>query len=176
MRLRIEARQEKPIGSWIEIVLSSENIESFLKAKAFLQSAGSHCTDINYLIIIIMLAIYRYSCIAHKTGILKLRSKHSVWCTSSATPGMHRTVSGAIFVLLVLCIDMVKEERYNAGICLLDRSILQPTESRGEEKGLAALGSPAPGCCLQVLTSVLCTLHFKCNTAQDSRNGSNPLQ
>lgn len=80
-------------------------------------------------------------------------------------------------MLLVLCIDKVKGERSNVGICLLDGSILQPAEAGGGEgKGLAALGSPVHRQVSQVLTPVLCPLQCKGSTAQSVGHGPNPLQ
>lgn len=48
------------------------------------------------------------------------------------------------FVLLVLCIDKVKGERSNVGICLLDVGILQPAEAGGGEgKGACSFREPS---------------------------------
>lgn len=80
-------------------------------------------------------------------------------------------------MLLVPCIDKVKGERSSVGICLLDGSVLQPTEAAGGEgKDLAALGSSVHRGVSRVLTPVLCPLHCKGSTAQSVGHGSNPLQ
>lgn len=68
-----QTRQEKPkwqqylpIGSWAEVVLSSENIERLLlMPKHFTVFAGIHCTGTNYLVIT-MLKTYRRPSIVRK--------------------------------------------------------------------------------------------------------------